>query len=224
MSFDLAPDKMSAFMYTIDMQHFTAIKLINFLRKIPEFRQLDEQDRVILVKYNLTLLFLMRNALNFDSAREICYDLDTSGPVSPNDEAFAHYCKSLFILCYGYEFSRAAISIFRVVANIINKDPIINQLLMLIMIFSKGLSADDEQEPTLNDEKSVFYAQSKYTNLLFRYLLQQYSFEVVAIKMTRITEQLLKMQKVSRDFQLYIKSKVDLTHINPLMKCLLHLT
>ncbi|CAF2892764.1 unnamed protein product [Rotaria sp. Silwood2] len=223
-SLELASDKMSTFMSTIDLQNFTAIKLINFLRKIPEFQQLDEGDRLILVKYNLTLLFVMRHSLNFDSAREIFYDLDTDDPVSPSDEAFAHYCKSLFILCYGYEFSRTVMPIFHALANIVNKDPIITILLMLIMIFSKGLSANEDQEPLLHDEKRVFYAQSKYTDLLFRYLMEQSSFEEVTIKMTHVMEQLLKTQKVSRDFQQYVKSKIDLTHVNPLMRSLLHLT
>jgi hypothetical protein len=223
-SFELTPDKMSAFMNTIDIQNFAALKLINFLREIPEFEQLDEHDRLILVKYNLTLLFLLRHSLTFDPAREICYDLDTPDVISPTEEAFAHHCKSLFILCYGYEFSRAVMSILHVMFNLINKDPIITQLIMLIMIFSKGLSADDDQEPILNDEQRVFNAQSKYTDLLFRYLMEKSSFEIVAIKMTRITEQLLKIQKVSRDFQQYLKDKVDVTYINPLMRSLLHLT
>ncbi|CAF3442159.1 unnamed protein product [Rotaria sp. Silwood1] len=223
-SLELASDKMSTFMNTIDIQNFIAIKLINFLREIPEFAQLDDDDRLILVKYNLTLLFVIRYSLNFDSAREIFYDVDTGEPVSPSEEAFAQYCKSLFILCYGYEFNRIAMSIFHALTSIVNKDPIITQLLMLIMIFSKGLSANDDQEPLLNDEKRVFYAQSKYTDLLFRYLMEQSSFEVVIIKMTHIIQQLLKIQKISRDFRQYIKSNVDLTHVNPLMKSLLHLT
>jgi hypothetical protein len=216
---------MSAFMNTIDIQNFAAVKLINFLREIPEFEQLDEHDRLILVKYNLTLLFLMRHSLTFDSVREICYELDTSDAISPTDEAFAQHYKSLFILCYGYEFNRAVMSILHVLVNLINKDPSVTQLLMIIMIFSKGLSADDDdQEPLLNDEQRVFNAQSKYTDLLFRYLMEKSSFESVAIKMMRITEQLIKIQQVFRDFQQHIKNKVDINYINPLMKSLFRLT
>jgi hypothetical protein len=114
-------------------------------------------------------------------------------------------------------------SILHALVNLINKNPIATQLLMLIMIFSKGLSADEDQEPILNDEKSVFNAQSKYTDLLFRYLMEGSSFDVVTMTMIHLTEQLLKIQKVSRDFQQYVKNKVDITYINPLMKSLLHL-
>jgi hypothetical protein len=223
-SLELAPDTMSAFMNTLDIQNFIAIKLINFLRSIPEFEELNEHDRLILVKYNLTLLFLIRNSLAFDSTRELCYDLDTTDAISPTDEAFAQQCKSLFILCYGYEFNQFVMSILHVLSNLINKDPIIIQLLMLIMIFSKGLSADDDQEPILNDERSVFNAQSKYTDLLFRYLMEGSSFEIVAVKITRVMEQILKIQKLLRDFKQYLKNKVDVAYINPLMKSLFHFT
>ncbi len=215
---------MSAFMNTLDLQNFAAVKLINFLREIPEFEQLDEEDRLTLVKYNLTLLFFLRHSLTFDTARELCYHIDTTDAVSPTEEAFAQHCKSLHILCYGYELNRTVMSILHVLVNLFKKDEIVVQLLMLIMIFSKGVSADSEQEPMLKDEQRVYNAQSKYTDLLVRYLLQRSSFEDVAIKMARITEQILKIQKVLRDFQQYLKSKVDLTHINPLMRSLLHLT
>ena len=223
-SFELAPDQMSALMNTIDIQNFTAVKLIHFLKEIPEFEQLDEHDRLVLVKYNLNFLILMRHLLTFDTAREMIYDLDSSDVISPTDEAFAQHCKSLFILCYGYEFNRAVMLILHALVNLTNKNPIIAQLLMLIMIFSKGLSADDDQEPILIDGDSVFRAQSKYAELLFRYLMEGSSFEVVAIKMMRITEQLLKIQKICRDYKQYLQSKVDVNDINPLMKSLLHFT
>ena len=223
-SLELAPDKMSAFMNTLDIQNFTAVKLINFLRKIAEFDQLDERDRLILVKYNLTLLFCIRHSLTFDPKREICYDLELNDVVSPSEEAFALHCKSLFILCYGYEFNRTVTTLLHSLVNLVDRDPIVVQLLMLIVIFAKGASADDDQEPTLNDPQRVFQAQAKYTDLLFRYLLEKSSYEKVIVKITQLTEQLLKIQKVSRDFQQYIKSQVDITHVNPLMRSLLHLT
>jgi len=223
-SLELAPDKISAFINTLDIQNFTAVKLINFLREIREFDQLDDHDRLILVKYNLLLLFLIRHSLTFDPRREICYDLEPHDIVSADQEAFALHCKSLFILCYGYEFNQTVVTLLNSLSQLTDRDPIVVQLLMLMMIFSKGLSADDYQEPLLNDPQRVFHAQSKYTDLLFRYFLEKLSFEQSAKKIALISEQLLKIQKVSRDFQLYVKSKVDLTHINPLMKSLLHLT
>jgi len=222
-SLELTPDKMSAYMNTLDIQNFSAIKLINFIRRIPEFEELDGNDRLILVKYNVTLLFLINHALTFDATRELVY-LNTLDPLSPADEAFAQCCKSLFILCYGYEFNRVCVSLLRAVSDLVNKDPIIIQLIMLIMIFLKGLSAEDDQEPLLNHGQHVFHLHSKYADLLFRYLIERSSFDAAVIKMIRITEILMKTQTLIRDFHHQIKSKIDINSINPLMKSLLHLT
>lgn len=224
MSLELAPDRMSAYMNTLDIQNFSAVKLISFLKHIPDFEELHENDRLLLVKYNLTLLFLVQHALKFDATREIIYDDSLNNPVSPAEEAFAQHCKSLFILCYGYEFSRLVMSILHAASEVVNKDPIVVQLIMLIMILSKGLSANDDQEPLLNDNLRVFYVHSKYVDLLFRYLIEQSSFEIATIKMMRITEVLIKVQRLMRDFSQYTKSKIDVNYINPLMRSLLHLT
>jgi hypothetical protein len=223
-SFELAPDRMSAYMNTLDIQNLSAVKIINFIRQIPEFEELDENDRLILVKYNLTLLFLVQRALTFDPTRELAYDDTSSTPVSAADEAFAYHCRSLFILCYGYEFSRMFMSTMRTVSDLANKDPIIVQLIMIIMILLKGLSANDDQEPLLNNSHHIFHVHSKYTDLFFRYLIEQSSFDAAVIKMMRITEVLIKIQRLMRDFHQLMKSKIDINSINPLMKSLLQLT
>ncbi|CAF4770602.1 unnamed protein product [Rotaria sp. Silwood1] len=222
-SLELAPDKMSAYMNTLDIQNFAAVKLINFIRQIPEFEQLDEYDRLTLVKYNLVLLFSIRHALTFDVTREIIYDDNMNNSVSQAEEAFAQHCKSLFILCYGYEFNRLFMSILHTIVSLVDSDAVIAQLLMLNMIFLKGLSAIDDQETSLNNNQSVFHVHSKYTDLLFRYLIERTSFNAAVIKMIRIVELFIKIQRLSRDFHRYIKSKIDVNYVNPLMKSLLHL-
>lgn len=222
-SLELAPDKMSAYMNTLDIQNFAAVKLINFIRTIPEFENLNESDRLMLVKYNLTLLLTIRHALTFDTTREIVYDDNMNNSVSPAEEAFAHHCKSLYILCYGYEFNRLFNSILHTIVSLVDNDPIIAQLLMINMIFLKGLSATDDQESSLNDNQPVFHAHSKYTDLLFRYLIGKTSFKNATIKIIHIMELFIKIQRLSRDFHRYLKSKVDINYVNPLMKSLLHL-
>ena len=221
---ELAADRMSIYMNTLDIQNYAAVKLINFIRQIPEFEELDESDRLILVKHNLTLLFVIRHALTFDTTRELIYDDNLTNSVSPSDEAFAQHCKSLFILCYGYEFNREFISILRSVYHIVEKDPIVVQLLMLTMIFLKGLSIYHDEQPLLNDGKHVFRIQLKYTDLLFRYFMYRSSFEAAVLKMIRFTEVLIRSQRVMADFHQYIKNKVDANCVNPLMRSLLNLT
>ena len=212
-------------MNTLDIQNYAAMKLINFLRAIHEFAELNEGDRLTLVKYNLTLLFLPRLSLMFDAQRELAYDEDElKQSFTPEEEAFAQHCKSLFILCYGYEFNRSFMLVLGTLAQLVGRDPILVQLIMLTMIFLKGLSGNSDQEPALNDSRAVFHAQSKYTDLLFRYLLDHTSsFERAVMKMMHIVEILIRTQRVIGDFRQYIKAKIDNNYVNPLMKSLLNL-
>jgi hypothetical protein len=92
------------------------------------------------------------------------------------------------------------------------------------MIFLKGLSINDDQQPSLNDGKHVFHIHSKYTDLLFRYFIHRSSFDAAVLTMMRVTEVLIRSQRLMRDFHRYVKSKVDATHVNPLMRSLLNLT
>ncbi|CAF1257491.1 unnamed protein product [Adineta ricciae] len=223
-SLELTSDKMLTYMNTLDIQNVNAIRMINFVRQIEDFASLNENDRVTLVKYNSSMAGLMRFSLTFDRTRELWHLDPEDDQTSPVSEAFAEQCKSLFILCYGYELFRSVANMLHVLEDLVNKDPIIVQLLVLSMIFLKGLSASDDREAMLYDYQRVFQAHSKYVDLLFRYLAQQSSFEQAAMKMVRVVEVLLKLQNIMRNFQQQVKTKIDVNYINPLMKSLLNLT
>ncbi|CAF1513541.1 unnamed protein product [Adineta steineri] len=225
LSLELTFDKMSTYMNTLDIYHSTMIKIINFLKQIPDFEQLNDNDRLILVKYNLCSLILVRDSLTFDTTRELCYEDDVDdryNSMSSNNKAFAERWKSLFMLCYSYELNRLLFNILHTLHSLIDNDPIIVQLLMLSMIFLKGSSCLERQEPILDDSKHVFYLHSKYTDLLFRYLIKQSSFNTAVIKMMHFVEVFMKYQRLSKDFHQEIKSKVDVDNISPFMKSFLH--
>ncbi|CAF1551728.1 unnamed protein product [Adineta steineri] len=226
LSLELTFDKMSTYMNTLDIYHSTMIKIINFLKQISEFEQLNDNDRLILVKYNLCSLILVRDSLTFDTTRELCYeddvDHDRYNSMSSNNKAFAERCKSLFMLCYSYELNQLFFNILHTLHSLVDNDPIIVQLLMLSMIFLKGSSCLERQEPILDDSKHVFYLHSKYTDLLFRYLIKQSSFNTAVMKMMHFVEVFMKYQRLSKDFHQEIKSKVDVDNINPFMKSFLH--
>ena len=47
------------------------MKLVTFIRNIPEFELLNEQDRFTLFKYNSPLVFFMYLSLNYDTNRDM---------------------------------------------------------------------------------------------------------------------------------------------------------
>ncbi|CAF4159828.1 unnamed protein product [Adineta steineri] len=187
--------------------------------------ELNENDWLFILKYNLCSLILVRDSLTFDTTRELCYEDDVDdryNSMSSNNKAFAERWKSLFMLCYSYELNRLLFNILHTLHSLIDNDPIIVQLLMLSMIFLKGSSCLERQEPILDDSKHVFYLHSKYTDLLFRYLIKQSSFNTAVIKMMHFVEVFMKYQRLSKDFHQEIKSKVDVDNISPFMKSFLH--
>ncbi|CAF3457171.1 unnamed protein product, partial [Rotaria sp. Silwood2] len=81
-----------------DIDKFSAIKLINFLRLIPEFESLDEEDRVSLVKYNLVLSFVLRDLLLFDRKNELFFDDDINETIPSIREKFVNFYIILYLL------------------------------------------------------------------------------------------------------------------------------
>ena len=221
---ELTENRVSNYLKTLAVQNFTATKLYNFFQLIPEFQQLSEHDRLILLKQNLALLITVSNAIRFDQTRELIYiDGHPNRYNVLEEEAFAESCKSLFILSYGYELNRAFMSVLHKISDVIEGNSVILQLIISMTIFLKGLSKHHEQESTLDDSRFIFYAQSKYTDLLFRYLIERYSLENTVKKFIRIIDVIHKMQDIIKDFQHQLKAKINREHVNPLMKAVFNL-
>ena len=223
-SFELSPDQHSAFVHTMNLENFMSVRLINFLRSVSDFTSLNNHDRLILVKYNLTSLLYIDGTSSFDSIDEASYFNNECDPVSCEEKAFAHFCKELYGICYGSEAVRIFLRLLRALAEVIDNDRTIEYLIMLIMIFLKGLSVDDDQAPLLVDPITVFHTQTKFTDLFFRYLLDKFSWNIAVTKTARMVEQILKIQNLSQDYDPFVKSKAARFRVNPLMKSLLHLT
>ncbi|CAF0885257.1 unnamed protein product [Didymodactylos carnosus] len=212
-------DKMSALIQTTDIQKFVALKLINYLKSIEEFEQLDENDRLTLVKYNLPCLFMLHATLTFDIVQELFIEPDI-------DEQYAQDCKDLFIYYYGLEFHQRVVKIIGLIIDLTARDPIIVELLLVIMIFTKGLSVYNTYsvEPILTNSFQVYQAQCTYTSLLWRYMLQKYDLSLTIHKFSLLITQIMKIQEFIRDFQQFIVNQVDVDKINPLMKSLWQIT
>lgn len=208
----------------MNLENFTSVRLIDFLRSVSDFTSLNDHDRLILVKYNLTSLLYVDGALSFDSIHEVSNFNNACDAVSSEEKAFANFCKDLYGICYGSEAVQVFLRLLRALAEVVDNDPTIAYLIMLIMIFLKGLSVDDDQAPLLVDPISVFHTQTKFTDLFFRYLLDKFSWNIAVIKTTRMVQQILKTQNLSRDYDPFVKSKAARFRLNPLMKSLLHLT
>ena len=217
-------DRRSALLYLTSGVHNASMKLITFIRSIPEFKLLDEQDRLVLVKHNFPLTFSMCACLNYDANR----DLIINSEAETEEHAVAY--RQLACYCYGKQFDLEFNQLCRSIKTISDDDPIILQLMMVIFTFTKVMSVEDivvHEQPTLVNDKQVYEAQSVYISLLFRYMIKKYAaYYQAARQYSRLIQQTIQMQMLLRTYQQILQEQLDETsgeEINPILKSILHL-
>ncbi|CAF4612362.1 unnamed protein product, partial [Rotaria sp. Silwood1] len=159
--------------------------------------------RLILIKYNFLPLLILRDAL---------------------DEIFAQYHKCLNILFYGYKATQDYLSILCSIVNTIDNDRLIIQILILVLIFLKGVSINNDQIWNSSDPQRVLNAHFKYVDLLFRYLIDRFSFNTAVFKMIRLINDLFKVQRNPKDYREKLNKQGKVMELYPLMKSLIGLT
>jgi hypothetical protein len=200
------------------------MKLITFIRTIPEFESLTGQDRFMLVKYNSPLIFTMRQCLDYDANRDLVIDSEAES------EDYAIACRQLVCYGYGKHLNLQSHQLFRSIKKITNEDPVILQLMMVIMIFTKSISVEDivvNEQSALMNSKQVYEVQSIYTSLLFRYMIEKYSsYYQAARQYSQLIQKIVQMQMSVRTYQQLLQEQLPDTsdeEINPILKTILRL-
>ena len=190
-----------------------ATRLITYFKLIPEFVSLNEDDKLILIKYNTFTLSFIRAALNYDPVTDTYHEVDTDECVFEGRDLIQ--CLSL----YQYEQST------RCVCNLLSaavNDRFVLQVLLLILLFSKGSSVCtylDEAEPIAQDTLAIYRVQSAFIELLWRYSQDKYG-------CARTRDICLKLTMTSIDAHLqaynirhgYVKVDRVADQLAPLMK------
>ena len=152
---------------TSDMMNFPAniqaTRLITYFKLLPEFSSLNEQDKLILIKYNTFTLTFLRAALNYDPLTDRYHEPDTDDCVFEG--------RDLIVAFSLYHYERST----RCVRNLLNAsqgDRFLLQVLLIIILFSKGSAICtyiDEAEPVAESMLSIYQAQNIFIDLLWRY-------------------------------------------------------
>jgi hypothetical protein len=107
--------------------------------------------------------------------------------------------------CYGEQFCLQSDQLFRSMKEIADNDSIILQLMAIILMFAKSASIEDSaaaQELVLTNSKQVYEAQSIYTSLLFRYMIQIYpTYYQTVCQYSRLIQKTIQMQMLLRKYQ-----------------------
>ena len=145
----------------LNARSVSAMRLLSFFKQIPEFNELNVQDKFTLIKYNLMPLTILNCTLAHKTEEHMIKETETDAP----------WNSSIMIEVHGQEIYKRIKKIFESFARIAQYDQRIIQLALIILILTKGCSADNSSdEPILNDGIAVYSAQNYYTELLWKYL------------------------------------------------------
>ncbi|UJR17707.1 hypothetical protein I4U23_004605 [Adineta vaga] len=212
--FDDVSNQTSEIICCLQSNNEIALQMIKFCRLIDDFEKLNGDDRFLLIKYNLMILFCI-------STCTIMKPTD-DGSLDEEDKRY------MYIICnqsdHIYEM---VINVGITIRNLIQDDNITLSLLLVICLFSKGLSMN-ENEPSLNDSLAVYRLQSYYTKLLWNYLIKKQGETKTCQNFTQLLTAIFRAQSAAKKFREFLSGQATtldtVDDIAPLMQTLLHIS
>ncbi|CAF1196157.1 unnamed protein product, partial [Didymodactylos carnosus] len=145
-------------------------------------------------------------------------------------EEYAVARRQLSCYCYGKQFDLQFNQLCRSIKKISDDDPIILQLMMVILTFTESMLVEDivvNEQPVLMNSKQVYEAQSIYLSLLFRYMIEKYAtYYQAARQYSRLIQKTIQMPVLLRTYQQLLREQLDDAsdeEINPVLKSILRL-
>jgi hypothetical protein len=192
------------------------MRLLTFFKQIPEFNQLNVEDKMILIKYNLMPIMIFNLALVFKIDTKQFREADTDVPLDG----------STFEAIIGTEIYPYVTKVMVPLVNIVQYDPTIIKLFLVVLILTKSVAdGDGAPEPILNDNMAVYRAQSYYTELLWKYMEAVNGFEKAFGIFITLVSRLLRWQILRKIARCKVEQTLTQTHedeLVPLMKSLFH--
>ncbi|CAF1152717.1 unnamed protein product [Adineta steineri] len=194
-----------------------AMRLVAFFKQIPEFTQLNPEDKFILTKYNLMPLLVPSFALSFKKdTRQV---IETNTDIPWNESAFQQAIGTNYLLQIK--------PIFAPLVEIVQYDQKIMQLFLIVLFLSKGLSTgEDITEPILRDYMAVYRAHNFYTELLWNYMEVTHGIKVAYRIFSKLIFQYLRWLNLRRTIALDVQQSLPRTeqsNIFPVMQSLFHI-
>jgi hypothetical protein len=169
-------DRASALISWSQFTNLIALRLLRFFRQIDEFEGLNADDRFILIKYHLLAIFPIITCYSYNPINDSC---------SYGDHEEAEKKRQFYMLCdESNDIREIFINLILSLVQITEQDQTLISLLLIILLFSQGLSMD-EDEPLFNDSMSIHRIQCHYTKVLWTYMVNKQG-EIQACRQFRI--------------------------------------
>jgi hypothetical protein len=193
------------------------IRLLAFFKQIPEFDQLNVEDKVTLIKFNLLPLLCISCTLSYKIETDQIVEVDSDVP----------WDSSVIQEVYGYEGYLQMRKIFESFVYIAKYDQKIIQLALITLILTKGFSTGiAEYEPILNDGMAVYRAQNFYTELLWKYIETVHGAEKAVHIWGKLVTHFITWQTLHKKLRDNVQRNListDMNELLPLMKTVFHL-
>lgn len=190
-----------------------ATRSITYFKLLPEFARLNENDKLLLVKFNSFTMAHVRGAMNYDVKTDSYHERGSDDCVFQGKD---------LIQCYSYDqYVKSTRCVCRLLEAAEN-DRFILQILLLLILFSKGsfiCTYDENSEPIAQDSLTIYQTQNIFAKLLWNYIEVTYG-SVKSIEMW------IKLMSATMETHLqafntlntYIKNDHVADHLVPLMK------
>lgn len=122
---------------------------------------------------------------------------------------------------YSDEVHAKSLKLVETVQTICSNDYLIMKLLLLILLFSKGM---DPLEPILVDSFNVSQGQNIFVDLLWNYLIVRFGREQTPLIYSRLIFSLLICQSLAQEVKdIITKKSVHIDELTPLMQSVLQI-
>ncbi|CAF1188632.1 unnamed protein product [Rotaria sordida] len=180
--------------------------LIYFYKSIPEFKQLDIHDQVLLIKSNLIKIIHLHYILQ-EKFQENPY--------------ISLYMSKWINKEFHYQMSRTRRYFDRFIEH-----PLILKLALIVFLFNINLSIsyNNHQFNDYNNKMNIYKIQEFYIILLWRYLNYLFKEQEAIKSMEIIITKILHFQNLMNIMEENIRQEVDCNTLNQLMQSLFQLT
>ena len=196
--------------------YLASIRLITFVKKIPDFFLFDPEDRLTLVKHNLLALVFMHTVLIYDPIADTYHEHNTQDPIFQGTD---------WIRILGEGFYRNLTKTSMKLMQVLQYDRVIVKCLLLIILCIKGFcSYDIMHEPSLKDMPTVLRTQNTLVETLYKYCVHQYGPKSTVTLFTNLINPLFAIQALAVNLKDLVHTYVDASHLSPLMQSVMQLS
>jgi len=205
------------FLEVLNSHSVQVMRLLSFFKQIPEFNQLNVDDKVILIKYNLLTILGINCVLSYKTETSQIIESDSDFPSN------LQYYRVL----HGYNICMKSRKVFTSFLHIAKYDRKIIELTLIILILTKGFYITNyHDEQILNLNGSVDRAQIYYTELLWKYIQTIHGYNKAIQLFSQLIFHAISWQILHdqmRNNILNTLSPEDINQLLPIMKSILRI-